>query len=103
VVLFGVGNNEINSVVKLPPTSETSFKFLRTGFILAENVPLFMFIGSIQVPSNRLRFFSVWVKSGIIDGLPPTVLDGLPEVMKVVNAVRADKKIQEWIAGKKQA
>jgi hypothetical protein len=38
-----------------------------------------------------------WISSGMLDGIPTTFLENLPNIRRVCRSVDANKKVQEWI------
>ena len=39
-----------------------------------------------------------WLSSGMLDGIPTTLLTGYPKISRVCSAVDVHPKIQEWVS-----
>ena len=39
-----------------------------------------------------------WLSSGMLDGIPTTLLTGYPKISRVCSAVDVHSKIQEWVS-----
>lgn len=53
---------------------------------------------ALQVADIKLYMLVRWVRSGVIDHVPTTVLDGFPKLCGVFDAVAAHPRVAEWLA-----
>ncbi len=49
-----------------------------------------------QVVDLKLYVVSKWLKSGALDHIPATILDGYPKLNRVCSAVAADPRVKAW-------
>jgi len=56
----------------------------------------FIFGGKMTIADLRLSQFARWLKSGILDGVSPDILEQFANIMTVVKSVDADPKVVEW-------
>ncbi len=53
---------------------------------------------ALQVADIKLYMLVRWVRSGVIDHVPTTVLDAFPKLCAVHDAVAAHPRVAEWVA-----
>lgn len=51
-----------------------------------------------QVADIKLYVVSKWIKSGVLDHIPATVLDAYPKLNRLHDAVREDPRVKAWYA-----
>lgn len=58
------------------------------------------FFGGVALQVVDLKLFMIvgWLRSGILDHIPPTVLDPFPKLNRVHDAVRDHARIKTWYA-----
>jgi len=49
-------------------------------------------------PSLQAYSTFSWLASGVLDGIPPTILDGFPRLQAMMKAVAVHEKVQAWNA-----
>lgn len=53
---------------------------------------------AVQVVDLKLYVVVKWLKSGVLDHIPPTVFDSFPKLGRVHDAVRDHARVKEWYA-----
>ena len=56
--------------------------------------------GKIHVVDLKLLMITRWIRSGVLDHIPKTVLDGAKKLVRVYEAVEAEPRIKAWYAKK---
>jgi glutathione S-transferase len=54
----------------------------------------------IHVVDLKILMITRWIRSGVLDNIPKTVLDGAKRLLRVHDAVDADPRIKAWYAKK---
>ncbi|CAD7699072.1 unnamed protein product [Ostreobium quekettii] len=52
----------------------------------------------LTVADLALYNFMMWIKRGVLDGIPSTIVDACPKLSAVVEAVDSHPKVKEWNA-----